>query len=156
VALNGFSRSTISTVSHQRHHHPCSQAAIWLVYGTTIVSAAGIGTVTTDWIVAGTGNFNGDGFADILWRNTTIGQVAMWLMNGTTPGGGGGSPGSVPTTWTIAETGDFNGDRKSDILWRDTSGNTAIWLMNGATILPSSASLGNVATSWTIQGMNAD
>ena len=24
VALSGFSRSTVSTVSHQRHHHPCS------------------------------------------------------------------------------------------------------------------------------------
>src|SRR5271170_5990224 len=24
MALNGFSRSTVSTVSHQRRHHPCS------------------------------------------------------------------------------------------------------------------------------------
>ncbi|TMJ65629.1 MAG: hypothetical protein E6G83_12660 [Alphaproteobacteria bacterium] len=30
----------------------------------------------------GTGDFNGDGFADILWQNSS-GAVAIWEMNGT-------------------------------------------------------------------------
>jgi hypothetical protein len=32
--------------------------------------------------VAGIGDFNGDGKSDILWQDTS-GDVAEWLMNGT-------------------------------------------------------------------------
>jgi hypothetical protein len=32
--------------------------------------------------VVGTGDFNGDGFGDILWRDSND-NVAIWLMNGS-------------------------------------------------------------------------
>jgi hypothetical protein len=121
------------------------QAAIWLMNGTAISSAAGIGTVTTDWSVVGQRDFNGDGLTDILWRHTS-GTVAIWLMNGTTVLSGG-SPGAVPTDWAVAGTGDFNGDGFGDILWRNTtSGQVAIWLMNGTTIA-SGAGVGTIPTT---------
>jgi FG-GAP repeat len=68
--------------------------------------------VPTHWSIAGTGDFNGDGYSDILWRNTN-GDVVIWLMNGTTvlnPGGPSFVE-NVPTHWFIAGTGDFNGAR---------------------------------------------
>jgi Beta-propeller repeat/FG-GAP-like repeat len=65
------------------------------------------------------GDFNGDGRADILWRNAS-GEVYEWLLNGTNLIGEG-SPGSVGNDWQIAGVGDFNGDGKADILWRNTS-----------------------------------
>jgi hypothetical protein len=46
------------------------------------------------------GDFNGDGKADILWRNSSTGQVEIWLMNGATLTGQG-SPGSPTTDWQI-------------------------------------------------------
>ena len=35
------------------------------------------------WTVVGTGDFNGDGMTDIVWRDTA-GDTAIWLMNGAT------------------------------------------------------------------------
>jgi hypothetical protein len=46
------------------------------------------------------GDFNGDGKADILWRNGSAGQVEIWLMNGTTALSHG-IPGAPTTDWQI-------------------------------------------------------
>jgi hypothetical protein len=48
----------------------------------------------------GTGDYNADGKSDILWRNTTTGQVVVWFINGTATSGGG-SPGSATIDWQI-------------------------------------------------------
>src|SRR3984885_11947693 len=99
-------------------------------------------------------DFNGDGYSDILWRDTS-GNLAIWEMNGSTilnPSTTG--LGGVPTTWSIFGQRDFNGDGNADILWRDNSGNLAIWEMNGTTILnPSTSGLGNVPTNWSVVGV---
>ncbi len=106
-------------------------------------------------MIQGPHDFDGDGNSDILWRDTSTGTVAIWLLNGLQVAQSG-SLGAVPSNWTIALTGDFDGDGKSDILWRDTStGTAAIWFMNGLQI-SSSAGLGTVAADWTIQGLNAE
>jgi FG-GAP-like repeat/FG-GAP repeat len=104
-------------------------------------------------VTINTHDYNGDGYSDIAWRDTS-GNVAIWEMNGTTvlnPNTAG--VGNVPTTWSIVGTGDFNGDGRWDILWSDTSGNVAIWEMNGTTVLNlNTAGVGNVATTWSIVG----
>jgi hypothetical protein len=51
--------------------------------GTQYVGQAYLGTVGTDWQLAGLGDFNGDGKTDILWRHTVTGALYAWLMNGT-------------------------------------------------------------------------
>jgi hypothetical protein len=130
--------------------------AIWEMDGTTILnpSTAGLGTVPMAWSIVGTGDFNGDGYSDILWRNTSTGNVAIWEMDGTAILNQSTSfVGSVPTYWSVVGTGDFNGDGYADILWRDTSGNVAIWEMNGTSVLnQSAAAVGNVSTSWSVVG----
>ena len=74
------------------------------------------------WQVAGTGDFNGDGRDDILWRNDD-GRVIDWL--GRADGGFASNTPTAPrcpTSWQVASIGDFNGDGRDDILWRNDNG----------------------------------
>ena len=69
--------------------------------GPTIVAGAYLGTVPTDWKISGTGDFNGDGKADVILTNTTTGERAIWMMNGTTIVSGT-YLGTVQVEWAIS------------------------------------------------------
>ena len=49
--------------------------------GLKVIASPVIGNPGTSWHVIGSGDFNGDGYSDILWQNTN-GAVAIWEMNG--------------------------------------------------------------------------
>ena len=95
--------------------------------GTTLASGGAVAFLPADWQIQGTGDFNGDGKSDILWRNTASGEVDIWHMNGTTLAGRRGGSRCLPN-WQIQGTGDFNGDGKSDILWRNTTSGRSRYL----------------------------
>jgi hypothetical protein len=84
--------------------------------GTSPQGYGSFGPIPTTWQITTTGDFNGDGKSDLMWRNTD-GSTSLWLMNGTTVQGYG-SFGAIPTSWQITATADFNGDGKSDLMWR--------------------------------------
>ncbi|MDR4461199.1 MAG: PASTA domain-containing protein [Nitrospirales bacterium] len=91
------------------------------------------------------GDLDANGKADLVWRNNSNGNTAIWLMDGITIAASG-FPGGVPMAWQIAGTGDVNGDTKADVIWRNgANGGVAVWLMDGLTIVstgfPGSASL---------------
>ena len=81
------------------------------------------------WKVAGTGDFNGDGRGDILWRND---NGAIFDFLGTSNGGvvnnGDNSWMMIDNSWQIAGIGDFNGDGLDDILLRNGSGTITNYL----------------------------
>ena len=83
----------------------------------------------TNWQVAGTGDFNGDGLDDILWR-ANDGTTTNWLgqANGGFADNWNVFNRNPATNWQVAGTGDFNGDGRVDILWRANDGTTTNWL----------------------------
>jgi FG-GAP repeat protein len=70
--------------------------------GAQVSSAASVGNVPTTWSIVETGDFDGDGKSDILWRDTS-GNIALWFMNGATIASGAGL-GTIATSWTIQGT----------------------------------------------------
>jgi hypothetical protein len=111
--------------------------------------------VPANWHVAGTGDFNGDGLTDVLWRSDT-GQVSDWLgqANGGFVANDGNALASVPTNWQIAGTGDFNGDNVDDILWRSDDGALSNWLGtdNGGFTVNDINAFNQVPTNWHVAG----
>ncbi len=72
-------------------------------------------------VLASRGNSNdydGDGRADIHWRNLTTGQNDLWLMNGSAVKAFMTIYIEPSANWVVIGSGDFNGDGRMDVLWR--------------------------------------
>ncbi|MGZ8156976.1 MAG: hypothetical protein ACXWUK_16940, partial [Burkholderiales bacterium] len=68
----------------------------------TIASAALIPSVPDPaWTIVGTGDHDGNDKADILWRNTTTGQNAIWSMDGVTLTSSALIPSVADANWRI-------------------------------------------------------
>jgi hypothetical protein len=122
------------------HHAVSGQIVLWFMDDATMTS----GTLTTPpslpdtgWQIGGSGDFNRDAKADILWRHGVSGEVVVWYMNGAVLTGGVFTNPSalVDTGWRIVGTGDFNLDTKPDILWHHAfSGQVVVWYMDGVNL----------------------
>jgi hypothetical protein len=67
--------------------------------GATVMTAASLGNIATSFSLALTGDFNGDGMSDLLWRDGS-GNTSIWFMNGTTVSSTA-SVGNIPSVWTV-------------------------------------------------------
>jgi hypothetical protein len=119
-----------------RWHNKATEAtAIWLMTGTELLLPGQIipGPAGHEWTRVSSTDFDADGMADLLWRNTVTSAAEVWLMHSTTlflrgpeippPPGGGFAP---------MKTGDFNRDGMADLFWHNaTTGSYSIMLMNG-------------------------
>ncbi len=111
---------------------PPNDSAVWLMSGLASGGSNTTQQLGPDWNPVLSGDFNGDGTSDVIWRNADS-QTAIWFMNGRTASGALTTQ-QLTSDWHIEATGDFNGDGKTDILWRNSNTfHTAVWLMNGTT-----------------------
>jgi hypothetical protein len=159
------------------------EASIWEMNGNNRIGGGPISALTSpnvplvpgpDWKVVGTGDFNGDGNADILWQNSSTGQASIWDLNGAGaviargPASSAAVPPAAPVPlnpgpgWTAVGTGDFTDSGSSDdILWQNSStGAVSIWNMggtNGTTVenhgpVTLAGSVANPGTDWQAIG----
>src|SRR5437773_2346119 len=117
------------------------------------VSAAFVAKIAEPAFHVARADFNGDGRADILWRNSSTGENYGYMFNATTNRGAYLRT-QADLNGQVAGVGDFNGDGRADILWRNSStGENYVWLMNGTTI----AGRGSLRTepdqNWKVAGV---
>jgi hypothetical protein len=98
------------------------------------------------------GDLNGNAVTDLLWRNSTTGQVATWLMNNGNVGATN-VLGSVSSAWQLVGSGDINGDLTADLVWRNSStGAVESWLINGGHTVGGSG-VGSASSAWQVVGI---
>jgi hypothetical protein len=120
-------------------HASTGALAAWLLDGTVVTSRVSLnpsGVLDTNWRVVGTGDFDGDGQTDLLWKHAANGSLIVWLMNGPTRTAVQWlAPDRVlDNDWQVAAVADFDGDGKVDIIFQHAlDGRLAVWLMDGTT-----------------------
>ncbi|MBD2327732.1 pre-peptidase C-terminal domain-containing protein [Alkalinema sp. FACHB-956] len=153
--------------------------APWRIQDTTVVGTSSQ-PISSDYVLVGTGDFDGDGTNDFFWQNRNInssdyGAAAIWWTNdGMTfaPGSAAirdslGNVIRVGQEWNVQSLKDLDGNGTADILWRNlVSGDIAMWLMgknpqtgvptiSGGTILNRALGFTLPASSgWDVVGVN--
>ena len=124
------------------HNSTNGEVYMWNMNGGSIstqgdVTSAGLPVFLDPavWQGLGVRDFDGDGFADVLWQQKAggpnPGQVYEWSMNGSTISSQG-VVGNAPTGSTLLGFGDVNGDNHSDVIWyNSTTNQVQYWFMSG-------------------------
>jgi CARDB/FG-GAP-like repeat len=111
-------------------HDQTGATAIWSLQGSEIDQGRYLAEADPQWQLAGSGDFNTDGQADLVWRNVTTGENRIALMNGDQSQSRVTLLTVADPAWYIVASGDFNQDQQSDLLWHHrNSGETAVWFL---------------------------
>lgn len=104
--------------------------AWWTLDGATPTASAYF-PAGPEWTLAGTGDFDGNGSTDLVWRRRGDGATYVWLLDGLSILGYRDFGTRAPPEWVLAGAPDLDGDGISDFLWRAPNGGNYHWLSVG-------------------------
>lgn len=133
--------------------------AIWTMDGGRATSTPTVQqAIPLGWKIAGSGDFDGDRQADILWRyqDSVTTSTAIWRMVGTTHVSDF-YPADLGRTWEVEAVADFDANGRADILWGNTAtGEHRLWKNGDPTSTRQKVSYqnagANVSTAWVVKG----
>ncbi|MBV6341164.1 FG-GAP-like repeat-containing protein [Candidatus Magnetobacterium casense] len=133
-------------------------AVIWFMDGMRIVSSDYViyGLLMANqngWSILKTGDFNGDGKADILLQHNSTGTIFMWLMDGAKITLDSNIVVfGLPAKWMFRAVGDYNGDGKDDVVWQHVETNeVVVWFMDGVSIASRGVLSNALSGNWYFQ-----
>ncbi|MGB2713732.1 MAG: FG-GAP-like repeat-containing protein [Vicinamibacterales bacterium] len=139
-------------------HENDGRIAVWFMNEASVQNVAFLGpgqVADLQWKIVGSGDFNRDGWPDLVWQHQRDGRLAVWQMHGTSVMAAGlVSPGRIfDLEWRIRGVVDVNGDDMPDLLWQHgVTGDVAAWLMNGTTLMSPLRIATITDTNWHIVG----
>ena len=123
-----------------------------LMNGLTPIATQNVGNasgVASNWACQAVGDLDGDGRADLVWRNLSTGDVNGWLLNGNYRKAGG-QMGTIPLAWTLRASADMSGDGKADLVWTNSQTlQVNGWIMNGL-VKVSGGTIQNIPAGWNL------
>jgi len=127
--VDGDGKSDLKWYSSSGGQYGGGQFAYWIMNGQQLTSSKAF-SLYYGLTPLASGDFNGDGYMDVIWKETASNGVFlhMWTGYGTSFSDVYMRP--YPIGWTLVGTGDIDGDGKTDLVW--SNGNKiAEWLMDG-------------------------
>jgi hypothetical protein len=135
---------------------PSGDLVIWrldrnlaLAQSTTVAQA-----VDAKYQIVGAGDLSADGSDDLVWRDTTSGNVNVWTMIGAQRLATFDAVASADTSWTL-RIGDLDADGVSDLVWEQLGTWNVTASMMGATPSPSVArheAVSSASSEWQLSG----
>ncbi|HLL64206.1 MAG TPA: VCBS repeat-containing protein [Micromonosporaceae bacterium] len=120
----------------------------WINPATNILIDSGWQNYTA---IFSPGDFNGDGFADVVVRNST-GELLLYSGNGTGGWKNGGKATVIGSSWnqftSIFSPGDFNSDGFADVIARNSKGELKLYRGNGRGGWQNGSDPDEIGTGW--------
>jgi len=97
----------------------------YAVGGTTVIGTAVLSPGMAGWSVVAVADQNGDGSPDLIWQNSSTGEVTVYYYGGsggaTNTGSAVLNSGAGTAGWRVVADADFDGNGTPDLVWQNQS-----------------------------------
>ena len=134
-----------------------SDVRVWAMQAGSVSSEIPLPAAPSGSRVVGTGDYDGNQVADLLWENSQTGAFTLWLLNGgAVAATGAPSRSSLPSgeEWHVGGSADFDGDGADDLmLFSRVKGEVEVWTFTGAAVASRTRHAGHEG-AWSVAAVD--